>query len=143
MSVYIAADLRRRVREFFANRCAYCHTAAQLTVVTFELEHIQPIAAGGPTTFKNLCLACPMCNRHKADRTSAIDPTTGEVVDLFHPQRDKWLDHFAWSADGSQLVGLTAQGRATVAALRMNRPQLVRTRSMWVALGEHPPQIDR
>ncbi|MEL6778294.1 MAG: HNH endonuclease, partial [Cyanobacteria bacterium J06597_16] len=32
--------------------------------------------------------------------------------------------------------------RATCAALRMNRPQLVRVRRMWVILGEHPPQIN-
>lgn len=142
MSRYISAELRRRVREYFSERCAYCHTAERLTVVTFELEHITPISAGGATTFENLCLACPMCNRHKADRTSAVDPVVGDVVELFHPQRDNWMEHFAWSTDGCQLVGLTSRGRATVAALRMNRPQLVRTRGLWATLGEHPPLTD-
>lgn len=77
MSLYIAAELRRRVRKHFADCCAYCRTAEWLTVVTFEIEHIVPISAGGSTEFDNLCFAYPMCNRHKADRTAGLDPTTG------------------------------------------------------------------
>jgi hypothetical protein len=45
MSVYIPAELRRQVREQFANCCAYCHTAEELTVAVFEIDHILPIAA--------------------------------------------------------------------------------------------------
>lgn len=142
MSVYIAAELRRQVRQRFSECCAYCRTAETLTVVTFEIEHIVPSSAGGQTVFENLCLACPTCNRHKADRTTEIDPVTGQVVNLFHPQQDNWRNHFAWSTDGSEIVPRTAAGRATVHALRMNRPQLIRTRRLWVALHEHPPAID-
>jgi hypothetical protein len=112
-------------------------------VVTFEIEHIRPSSAGGTTAIDNLCLACPMCNRHKSDHISAVDPDTGNVTDLFHPQRDDWASHFAWSVDGSLLVGLTPSGRATIEALRINRPQLVRTRRLWILLGEHPPAFDR
>jgi hypothetical protein len=143
VSRYIAADLRRRVREFFAECCAYCHTAERLTVVTFEIEHITPGSAGGTTAIENLCLACPMCNRYKSDRIHAIDPDSDDFADLFHPQRDVWSSHFAWSVDGSLLVGLTPSGRATIEALRINRPQLVRTRRLWILLGEHPPAFDR
>ncbi|MFM7441805.1 MAG: hypothetical protein ACKO2V_24940 [Snowella sp.] len=39
-------------------------------------------------------------------------------------------------------MGITAEGRATIEALRMNRPQLIRVRVMWVKMGEHPPEID-
>jgi hypothetical protein len=143
VSVYISAELRRRVRKRFATCCAYCHSAEQLTVVTFELEHIFPTSLGGLTTFENLCLACPACNRRKADRTSAVDPATGDNVALFHPHQNMWPEHFAWSADGSEIIALTPTGRATISALAMNRPQLVRTRRLWVVLEEHPPLFDR
>jgi len=93
--------------------------------------------------FENLCLACPTCNRLKANRTSATDPATGETTALFHPQRDRWSEHFAWSADASELVGRTPTGRATVTSLRMNRAQVIRTRKLWTALDEHPPFVDR
>lgn len=139
MSVYVPVELQRAVRARYGNCCAYCHTAEDLTIVVFEIEHIVPRALGGETVLDNLCLACPMCNRCKADRTRAVDPATGREVPLFHPHNDDWTNHFAWSEDGTRIVALTPTGRATLAALRMNRPQLIRMRRMWVVMGEHPP----
>lgn len=109
--------------------------------MTFELEHIVPRSAGGATAFENLCFACPFCNRHKADRQMAIDPDTSQPVEFFHPQRQTWTDHFTWSEDSTEIVGLSAVGRATIVALKMNRPELVRVRKLWIKLGEHPPQL--
>jgi hypothetical protein len=139
MKVYIAVDLQRQVREHFGDCCAYCRTAEHLTVTTFEFEHIIPRSADGPTAFDNLCLSCPSCNRYKSDHQSAVDPETQEIVDLFLPHRHGWAEHFAWTDDGTEIRGLTATGRATIVALRMNRPQMLRVRRMWVAMKEHPP----
>jgi hypothetical protein len=55
-------------------------------------------------------------------------------------QRQKWSEHFAWSEDGAELIGLSEVGRATIAALQMNRTVLVKARGMWVRAGEHPPE---
>ena len=110
--------------------------------MTFEFEHIQPRAAGGETVYENLCFACPSCNRHKGDRQSALDPDSGERVPFFHPQKQSWTDHLAWSEDGSNIIGLTAIGQTTIAALQMNRPALIRLRGMWVKLDEHPPTFE-
>jgi hypothetical protein len=112
-----------------------------LTVVTFEIEHILPLSLSGETVLVNLCLACPTCNRYKADRTVGFDQFTAQDVPLFHPQRNSWSEHFAWTEKGDVVVGLTSTGRATVDMLRMNRPQLVRVRRMWVIMGEHPPNL--
>lgn len=139
MSVYLPADLRRQVRARFANCCAYCRTAEDLTVAIFEFEHITPSSAGGESVFGNICLACPTCNRYKADRTTAVDPHAQETVLLFHPRRDAWTVHFKWNEDATEIISVTTTGRATIAASRMNRPQLIRVRRMWVAMGEHPP----
>ena len=141
MSAYISSVIRRQIRDRFANCCAYCRTAEALTVTTFEFEHIVPLSAGGATVFENLCLACPTCNRYKANRQTATDPETQAVTRLFHPQQQSWSDHFAWNAEATEVNGLTAVGRATVAMLKMNRPQMTRVRRMWVKLGEHPPEI--
>ena len=142
MSGYVPANLRRRVQEHFAHCCAYCRTAEHLSVATFEVEHIIPRSAGGETVFGNLCLACPTCNRCKADRTVAIEPDTQHETPLFSPQQDAWNEHFAWNHDATEITALTAVGRATIVALRMNRPQLVRVRRMWVIMGEHPPDVE-
>jgi hypothetical protein len=141
VSLYVSTALQRQIRQRFADCCAYCRTAERLTVTTFEFEHIVPLVAGGATVFANLCLACPSCNRHKATRQTGIDPENQETVSLFHPQQQAWHDHFAWNDDSTEILGCTATGRATIAALKMNRPQLLRVRSLWVKLGEHPPQF--
>ena len=38
--------------------------------------------------------------------------------------------------------GLTAVGRTTISALKMNRAAMIRVRRMWVAMAEHPPDLD-
>jgi hypothetical protein len=142
MSAYVSVDLQRRIRARFQSCCAYCRTAEALTATTFEFEHRIPLSIGGLTVFENLCLACPSCNRYKGDRLEVLDPQTRERVLLFHPQLQRWSDHFAWSQDCCELVGVTACGRGTIEALRMNREALVRVRRLWVKLGEHPPMLE-
>ncbi len=138
MSAYIPVELQRQIRSRFANCCAYCQTAESLTATTSEFEHIIPRSAGGTTIFENLCLACPSCNRHKATRQTAIDPTTQEEVELFHPQKQSWADHFEWNEEATEIIGLSPTGRAMVVLLKMNRLPLLRVRRMWVKMGEHP-----
>ena len=142
MSAYIPVELQRQVRAHFRDCCAYCRTAEALTVAIFEFEHIVPRSVGGETIFENLCLSCPTCNRYKATLQTALDPTTQQTVPLFHPHRQVSEEHFRWSEDGTELVGLTPIGRATVTALKMNYPQLIRVRRMWVKVGEHPPKFE-
>jgi len=43
--------------------------------VTFEIDHIIPLADGGKNQDQNLCLSCPTCNRYKAARTTANKST--------------------------------------------------------------------
>jgi hypothetical protein len=37
----------------------------------------------------------------------------------------EWPDHFTWSENDTLIIGLTATGRATVDALRLNRKELI------------------
>jgi hypothetical protein len=142
MSVYIPAELRRQVREQFANCCAYCDTAEELTGAVFESDHILPIAPGGTTSTENLCLAGPTCNRYKSIRRKFPDPAPDKTAPLYYPQVDRWSEHFTWNETATHLVGLTPTGRATIAALNMNRAQLIRLQRIWVKLSEHPPAIE-
>jgi hypothetical protein len=110
--------------------------------VTFEIDHIIPRMHGGKTSIDNLCLCCPSCNRHKSAKTKAVDPITGTEVPLFHPSHERWSEHFSWSKDGTRIVGLTAKGRATVVALKMNRSQMIELRRYWLATGNHPRNFE-
>jgi hypothetical protein len=139
VSVYIPVELRRLIRLQFKNRCAYCQTAEDLTPVTFEIEHIDPISLGGESVLENLCLACPSCNRFKSNHTFVTASEPQQTIRLFHPQRDDWSEHFLWDQDATRLIGLTEIGKSTIEQLRINRPQYVHVRRMWVAMNEHPP----
>jgi len=137
---YVSKALRARVRAQARQRCGYCLTREDVVGTPMEIEHLQPEALGGLTVEANLWLACSLCNTHKRDRVAALDPDTGELGPLFNPRMQDWQDHFTWSEDGQRIVGVTASGRATVIALQLNRPSLVRARTLWISAGWHPPR---
>lgn len=86
----------------------------------------------------NLALACHACNLHKAARTTATDPTSGEETRLFHLRRDDWHEHFGWSIDRVDVVGRTPVGRATTSALQMNAARQRRARAFWLTTDQFP-----
>ena len=135
----LSDDLRRQIIERADGRCEYCQTP-QAIVVEMEIDHVIPQSAGGTTDLDNLCLACVSCNGFKLAFQEAEDPETGQPAPLFNPRVQSWPDHFAWSDDSSQIVGLTPVGRATVERLRLNREQMVQARRLWVQIGWHPPR---
>lgn len=137
---YVPQALRQKVADQARNRCGYCLTAQRLSGMLLTIEHLLPEARGGKTEEDNFWLACVDCNDYKGDRIEAVDPVTGEVVKLFDPRQQRWGEHFAWNAQGDEIVGRTAIGRATVVALRLNRPFLVQARQIWVKAEEHPPK---
>jgi hypothetical protein len=137
---HISKTLRAKISQQARYRCGYCLTAEAIVGTPMEIDHIVPQSLGGPTVEANLWLACSLCNDHKGNRIAALDPETNEVVRLFDPRRQVWHEHFRWSALGDRIVGLTPVGRATVTALRLNRPTLVTARQAWVQVGWHPPQ---
>jgi len=137
---YVSPDLRRQVAKDAGHRCGYCLSDEVLTGLPLSVDHIVPVAAGGPTTRENLWLACRPCNEFKGAQTHAEDPETGEIVPLFNPRTQDRHAHFAWNDDKTRIIGLTPTGRATVMALQLNRSILVRARWRWVMAGWHPPQ---
>lgn len=139
MPVGVTERLREQVSQADPNRCAYCQTSEANCGIPLTIDHIQPISKGGETSFENLCLACRPCNEFKATLTEAEDPLTGETVPLFNPRTQSWSEHFRWSADATRTEGLTAIGRATMIALRMNREAILAARARWVLGGWHPP----
>lgn len=139
---YIPKALRHLVAERARYRCEYCLTQEEVTGASMDVDHILPEALDGPTVEGNLCLACTKCNEHKGDEITAPDPLIGEIAPLFNPRQQHWNEHFAWTPEGDQVIGLTPVGRATVKALNLNRERLVRARRRWAEVGWHPPKID-
>jgi 5-methylcytosine-specific restriction endonuclease McrA len=132
------AETTRQVIARAANRCEYCRMHQSLQGATFHIEHIVPQSAGGPDTADNLALSCPSCNLGKSNRVLVPDAQTNTDVPLFNPRADLWADHFSWDEDW-RIVGLTAIGRATIAALNLNHPRRVRIREAEEWFDLFPP----
>lgn len=134
---HVPQRLRRSVVERAAGHCEYCGLSQAGQEASFHIDHIVPRSAGGATARHNLALACVSCSLRKEARRSAVDPHTGRRVTLFNPRRQRWSDHFRWEA--ATIVPLTVTGRATVAALGMNRPLILAIRAEEIDRGRHPP----
>jgi hypothetical protein len=118
------------------DRCEYCQLPAQLQISGFELDHILPRSHGGQTELSNVALACPHCNARKWAHVDGEDPESGQRAALFNPRTQKWEDHFQWSEQRPFILeGISAPGRATVARLHMNHPDLVSIRRLLAELG--------
>jgi hypothetical protein len=133
----VPEELSQAVRARADARCQYCLMHESLQGATFHIEHVIPQCKGGSSDSENLVLACPGCNLHKASRITAIEPVTGEEVQLFHPTRQLWSEHFRFR--GYQIEGSTPVGRATVNALNLNHPRRQRIREVEEAFGLFPP----
>jgi len=110
--------LEQLVRHRAGDTCEYCRLAQRFSRLMFSIDHVIARKHQGPTIESNLALACVFCNCHKGPNIAGIDPQTQQLVRLFNPRRDRWLEHFDW--DGAMLRGLTPEGRTTVIVLQIN-----------------------
>ena len=112
------SETRDLVRRRANNRCEYCLLRQEHSDLAHHVEHIGAKQHGGSDEAANLALACHRCNLRKGPNLTGIEPSTNEIVPLFHPRRDQWDDHFR--IRGTRIEGITAVGRATVQVLAMN-----------------------
>jgi hypothetical protein len=111
--------LRDLVRQRAGDRCEYCGLPqSSAPFVPFHVEHIIAQQHGGDDELDNLAWSCHRCNAYKGPNLASLDPQTGALVRLFHPRRDRWLEHFR--IEGTTIIGLTPSGRATIRLLRFN-----------------------
>jgi len=138
----IPATIQQQVRDRASYLCEYCHASEQWQYVKFTVDHILPVSLDGTDRLENLALACFHCNRRKTNRLTAVDPESEETVPLFNPRQHSWREHFVWSVDKLQVIGSTTIGRATIAALDLNRERIIRIRAADLEVGRHPPAND-
>jgi hypothetical protein len=122
------SDFIRRVWQRADARCEYCQLPSAFHPAPFQIDHIVARQHGGKPELENLALACIRCNRFKGPNVAGIDPSSGEVVRLFHPRRDRWAEHFVW--DGPELKPLTQIGQVTILVLLINDPEVVAVRKV-------------
>jgi hypothetical protein len=76
---------------------------------------------------------------HKGAKIYGVDPLSLKRVKLFHPNKQRWREHFAWDESQTEIIGKTPCGRATVDALRMNGEWQKTARNFWKLTGIFPP----
>jgi hypothetical protein len=135
----VPADLRRLIVERAGACCEYCLSQEEYSVQAFSVEHIIPRTLGGLTAPENLAYSCQGCNAHKAIKTAAVDAVTETTVVLYNPRQQTWAEHFSWNADCTEIIGLTAVGRATIEGLHLNRGGVMNLRRVLFEKGLHPP----
>ncbi len=136
----ISQKLINKIRRDAKYRCGYCKLPQSIIPNMLEIEHLLPLAEGGQNEEENLWLACRNCNSYKSSKTKAVDPETNQLVKIFNPRTQDWSEHFEFSSDGTQIIGKTVCGRATVTALHLNFEQAVTARRNWVSVGWYPPK---
>jgi HNH endonuclease len=127
---------RAFVRERAADRCEYCRAPESAFRVVFVIDHITARQHGVTDDLQNLALCCPKCNRKKGPNLSGIDPESRSITPLYHPRQQSWTTHFRWN--GLTVIGITAIGRATIAALDLNSSDRLRVRDFLAAEGRAP-----
>jgi hypothetical protein len=132
---------RQLVNQRSGGCCEYCISQALFSPDPLSIEHIIPRSRGGTHELDNLAVSCQGCNNLKYNHTEAIDPITGELALLYHPRQHRWSEHFAWSIDSTQMLGLTPTGRATIERLQLNREGVMNLRQLLGSIGKHPPDF--
>ena len=128
--------MRREVERRAGQRCENCLLHQDDAASRHQLDHVISEKHRGETTLENLALSCLPCNRRKSSDIGAIDPVTGELVRLFNPRQQVWAEHFR--CDGPRIVGLTPEGRATVAFLQLNSPERTLERIELMRIARFP-----
>ena len=127
---------RRAVVLRAEGRCEFCRLPVSTSAIPPHVDHVRARQHRGGDDPSNLALSCDRCNLHKGTNLSGVDPQTDAVASLFNPRGMAWDDHFA--AVGAEVVGRTAEGRATVETLQMNEPRRLERRAEAIEAGEWP-----
>jgi hypothetical protein len=132
----ISEALRRLVAERAGYRCEYCLLHEEDSYSPHQVDHIISRKHGEESQADNLAFACLRCNAWKGSDIGSLDSQTGRFVNLFHPRRQRWEDHFVLR--GAIIEPLTAEGRATARLLKLNLDKRVVERKLPIAAGCYP-----
>src|SRR5260221_8924791 len=123
-SRYRHPDIHAELISETHGKCAYCESRL-LHIHHGDVEHIYPKSLAPAKTFewKNLTLACEICNQNKSDK----DPLMEHMID---PYEDDPENYFLFV--GGLIFGKGIPGVSTVEILRLHRAELVEIRQTQV-----------
>ena len=128
--------VRKLVQSRAFDRCEYCLLELSDAGFQHEIDHVISRKHGGTSNPENLAFACYLCNRYKGSDIASLHPTTGELMRLYDPRKDRWAEHFRIS--GAVLQPLTDIGATTAQLLRLNVTDRVIERQLLQSLNRYP-----
>ncbi len=128
--------VRRFVFERAFHLCEYCLLHESDSYLPHQIEHIISQRHEGGNDVENLACTCFFCNRAKGTDLSTVLLPGLEVVRLYRPRTDIWLDHFEFS--NAHILPKTDIGRATDKVLRLNAPERFEERYVLLDKGNFP-----
>ncbi|WP_158233907.1 HNH endonuclease [Sporosarcina sp. P34] len=121
---YRHRDIKEALIKETSGKCVYCESKI-LSVSDGDIEHILPKSKHYNLCFewKNLTLACRICNREKSDYYSQNYP-------LVNPYTEDPTDHLHFA--GALLIALSAKGKITLEEMKLNRLELLESRQRYL-----------
>ncbi len=158
---YNHSMVRKSLQELFHGKCAYCESKIMATE-TGDLEHFRPKGLGREGNsnihhlyyawlgydWDNLLVACRACNFGKKDQfpvkgerakiwASVAECWKQEKPLLLDPTHDRPEEHIEFLESG-HCSPTSERGEVTIEFLRLNRDELVRSRSLhWAMVNTH------
>ncbi len=133
----ISALLRRKIVLRANHACEYCLVPEKYLATIFHIDHIRSLKHGGKTIFDNLAFACPHCNQNKGtDVGTFIDEESENLVRLFNPRKDIWVEHF--EIQSGAILSKSKIGDATIKILEMNEVERIILRQALMTAGYYP-----
>lgn len=134
--VYISDRIREHVRENANDQCEYCLIPRRILASDFHIDHVIAEQHGGPTVVSNLALACARCNFIKGSNISTYLIEDELIVNLYHPRKDHWSEHFTLENSGL-IIPKSKIGAGTIRLLRINKEARAQTRAVLMSSGEN------
>ena len=131
---YITDTLRQKIAKRANFCCEYCLIPEIFLATVFHIEHIRSIKHDGKTTLENLAFACPHCNQNKGTNIATfISDDSDELIRLFNPRKDLWLEHFQ-VMDG-EILPKTIIAEGTIRILDFNQLERLILRQALIEAG--------
>jgi uncharacterized protein (TIGR02646 family) len=135
---YKHENIKDALIEMFHGKCAYCES--DITHIDYgHIEHFRP--KGTPAYYElavdwdNLLLACGRCNGPENKGTKF--PLVDKGGPLVNPVKEEPTTHLRFDFDLrlklANVLGISRRGETTQRTLGLNRPQLLKHRSKFVA----------
>ena len=137
----VSQKIRQLVFTRADHLCEYCCPPMSHSLDPFNVEHIVPLSKNGTNELDNLACSCGGCNGHKHNKMETLDPVSNLIVPIYHPRLMVWQNHFTWSSNFTELIGISSIGRATIETLRLNRAGIINIRRLLFLDGLHPPKL--